>query len=107
MTNVKRKFETTKKAVRFLLSRYEECRNDDRALIIYFWYYMDRLPVFLPKPVICRLTSPETIRRARQKIQSEGELLPTDSKIIQRRKIRRHTIRNYFARLNDEKIPYP
>jgi len=92
----KRTFKTVKSAVRFLLARYPELRNDDRPLILYFWYYLDRFPVFLPADRTGRLTSPETIRRARQKIQMTGKFLPTDLKVIQKRRITRHTIRNYF-----------
>lgn len=98
MRSVKKKFESTKAAVRFLLARYPELRNDDRPLVLYYWYYADWFPVLYPADRACRLTAPETIRRARQKIQAEGELLPTDTKVIRMRKIRRHAIRDYFAR---------
>ena len=95
---IKSKFETTKAAVKFLLARYPELRNDDRPLILYYWYYMDKFPIFLPSNRTARLTSSETIRRARQKIQADGEFVPTDPKVIQMRRIRRHAIKNYFAK---------
>lgn len=83
-----------------LLSNYPETRNDDKYLTILYWKLIDGvkdaygnpLP-FIPMHEIKRATSPETIRRMRQKFNEEGAFLPTDPVVFQKRQAIRERMR--------------
>ena len=91
-------FENVEDGVRYILENSEECRNDDRHLVVYYWKYVDGVSIFLPERVLQHLTPPETIRRVRQKIQSGGELIPTDPAVLEKRRIRQDAMRRYFSK---------
>ena len=89
---------TVKKHVEDLLEHYEETRNDDRYLLILYWKQVDKLPLpFVPWDVIQGLTSPETIRRMRQKIQAEGRFKPTDPEVEAKRQDRSREMRRVIS----------
>ncbi len=74
---------TVKKRVELLLSRYDDLRDSDNKLITIMWYHeigidkchemsaIDFLQMFSEG----KLTSAESIRRCRQKLQEENEHL--------------------------------
>ena len=96
--NISRKLDTVKERVRLLLEKYPICRNDDRFLIMYYWKKFNGYPIFISPTHIALLDSPETIRRVRQKIQSVGDLPPTNPKVKVRRELRRQAFRKYFSK---------
>lgn len=58
--------------------------NDDKALIARIWEeegWYEQLTILQN---LRRLSSPETIRRTRQKLQSEGLIVPTEDTIEKR-----------------------
>lgn len=85
-----RKLKTTKERVEWLLQRFPETRNDDFYLyLLYIRYFCPELSnyiKFIPYDLVKKAPRPETIRRVRQKIQEEGRLLPTDPKVLKKRK---------------------
>lgn len=84
---LKHKFEK----VEFILKHFPEARNNDNYLIYLYWKLVDQCETLED---IMHATSPEVIRRARQKIQNEkGQYKPTDPEIIKRRRIAEKSIR--------------
>lgn len=73
-----------KERVRRILEEFPQTRDDDKLLMVVYWALYDGVKI--PYSQIKRATPPETIRRARQMIQSSGELLPSKSTIIARRR---------------------
>lgn len=83
------KLKKIKHKVRYILEKYPDTRGDDVLLL--FRYYR----IFEPDRVtfkmsdfkaLFNMTSPESIRRVRQKIQEGGELLPTERTVLKRRR---------------------
>ena len=87
---LKEKLRTVKERVEYLLDKYPNARNSDLYLIIlYLRYFTDlgRYIKYIPYDVIKEYDGiTETIRRMRQKIQEEGRYLPTDEKVLRRRR---------------------
>ena len=85
-----RKLKTIKERVEYLLERYPEARNDDFYLyILYVRHFEPELSKYIeyiPFELIKRSTRFESVRRARQLIQAEGRYLPTDPKILRKRR---------------------
>ncbi|MFW6142478.1 MAG: hypothetical protein ACOC53_07975 [Candidatus Saliniplasma sp.] len=79
-----------KDLVEQILQDYPEARNSDRKL--WFYYLKDELGWPLKKYHLQDMLegySFETLRRTRQHIQNdEGELIPTDDEIIEKRGLR-------------------
>ena len=88
--NLAEKLKTVKERVEYLLERYPESRNDDFYLyILYVRHFepeLSRYIEYIPFEIIKRSTRFETIRRCRQKIQEEGRYLPTDPKVLRKRR---------------------
>jgi len=84
------RLKTTKERVEYILENYPETRNDDLYLwLIYVRLFDKVLSKYIrriPYGVIKRATRPETLSRVRRKIQEEGRLLPTDPKVLKRRR---------------------
>lgn len=97
------KFKTVMERVEYILRNYPESRNDDFYLYILYLRLFDREVAryirFIPLDVIRRATRPETVRRARQKIQEKGKYLPTDPKILKRRRRLSDTYRKTMVKL--------
>lgn len=88
MSAAVKKFKNTTDEVEYILAKYPEARNNDFVLQ---WYWMKE---------IAGLNMPDmswqkfqqlagklgTIRRARQKIQGTGKYLPSDKRVLDRRK---------------------
>lgn len=81
---------TIRENVEKLLVKYPHLRNDDKELMVKYWEEVDQLDFtsvirFLNGFKSASTASPESIRRARALIQSEGKLLPTDETVKARR----------------------
>lgn len=96
--STKKSIEKTKDLVEQCLSEDERCRNDDLWLILNIWKSKQQIRLFIPYDKLNTMISPETIRRVRQKIQSEGRFLPTDEKVINRRKKREQIFRKEMVK---------
>jgi hypothetical protein len=69
-----------REAVTDILARFPETRGNDKALMLRYWYEVDRL-VFdytFPQRFVSGATSPESISRARRAIQAQGLYLPSE-----------------------------
>ena len=88
--NLREKLKTVKERVEWLLANYPETRNDDFYLfILYIRHFepeLSRYIEFIPYNLIKRSTRFESVRRARQLIQAEGRYLPTDPKVLRKRR---------------------
>jgi len=75
----------------------ERCRADDRLLIWTIWSF--EYPSLLGQPltlsVFRRLSCPETIRRARQRLQEGGLVLPP----LKHKEHRQRSVREFQAEL--------
>jgi len=97
------RLKTVKERVEYILEHYPETRNND----LYLWLIYVRLfdkelskyIKFIPYEVLKRATHFETIRRTRQKIQEEGRYLPTDPKVLRRRRRLAEKFRRVVTRL--------
>jgi hypothetical protein len=82
-----------KKRVAKLLEKYPHLRNDDQALIRYYWRIFEGYEIPIPsKPK----TGAASIIRARQKLQEEGCYLPTNPEVIEQRR-KQESMMYYFA----------
>ena len=85
-----RKLKTIKERVEYLLERYPEARNDDFYLyLLYVRLFEPKLSgyiKFIPFNLVKSATRFETIRRCRQKLQEQGLYLPTDPKVLRKRR---------------------
>ena len=86
------KMNVIEKNVAKLLQENPAFRNDDRLLIFGYWNKVERIKIKMPS---IPFTSPETIRRVRQKLQSEGYFLPTDPNVLKRRRKQETKIRSW------------
>lgn len=85
------------KTQRVLNTKAPTVNNDFILLQYYYNIYWDlAFPVNFWDVVRLRPTMPDTIIRARQRIQEKGYCLPTDAAIAKRRR-REVALREYFA----------
>ena len=88
--DLREKLKTVKERVEWILANHPEARNDDFYLyILYVRTFEPELSKYIdyiPFEIIKRSTRFETIRRCRQKIQEEGRYLPTDPKVLKKRR---------------------
>ncbi|MBM3897629.1 MAG: hypothetical protein FJ358_03780 [Thaumarchaeota archaeon] len=83
-----KKFRTTTEEVEYVLSKYPEARNNDFVLQ---WFWLKEV-VGLNMPDIPWQKFQQlagklgTIRRTRQKIQGINKYLPSDKRVLERRK---------------------
>jgi len=75
----------------------ETAKENDLFLILKYWQEIDHVHIDIPKEMLSVMTSPESITRARRKIQSDGNLLPENPMVLVRRKVRSELVRNFFA----------
>jgi len=87
---LRQKLRTVKERVEYILEKHPNARNSDLYLIILYLRYFTELGKYIkyiPYEVIKQYDGiTETIRRMRQKIQEEGRYLPTDPKVLKRRR---------------------
>jgi len=88
MTSTKEQLSNTEMAVRHILAHNPDARSNDKLLMLLYWEIVDKIPI--PKEFrlafLHKATPPETIRRARQKIQAEGDYLPSPDVLEARRR---------------------
>jgi hypothetical protein len=79
----------TETAIRYILAHYPEARNNDKLLMLLYWELVDKIkiPKEFQQAFLHRATHPETIRRTRQKIQSQHEYLPSEDVLKKRRRL--------------------
>lgn len=84
------KKQSIKDNVFTLLKDYPEARNSDKLLILKYWEVVDKIPMDsidgFRKGYLLKSTNAESIRRARQLIQEDGQFLPTNDRVIARRR---------------------
>ena len=84
------RLKTVKDRVEYLLEVYPESRNDDFYLWLLYVRTFDKnlsnYIKFIPYRLIKNAVKFETISRVRRKIQEEGRLLPTDPKVLEKRR---------------------
>jgi len=85
---LKEKLSRVETGIRYILAHYPEARNNDKLLMLLFWEIFDQIqiPKEFRQAFLYRATPPETIRRARQKIQSAGNYLPSPEVLEARRR---------------------
>lgn len=76
-----RMMEVRKNVVK-LLKKYPHLRNDDVALVFAYWQMVDKIKF---KKSDYPITSPSTIIRDRQALQSDGYFLPTNPEVLKKR----------------------
>ncbi|MEM2569254.1 MAG: hypothetical protein QXT67_04870 [Candidatus Bathyarchaeia archaeon] len=83
--------KSVENCVRYILAHFPEARKNDKFLILTYWELVDKIPIppNLKKLIIRKATNPETIRRTRQKIQSQKEYLPDQETLEKRMKLRK------------------
>ena len=86
----------------WLLMKHEHFRNCDKCLIWHVWEEVDKLQFMPDKDKKHSLTSSESIRRVRQKLQELGLWIPTDPEVIKKRNIKKQAISDWVV--NYEKI---
>lgn len=96
------KLATVKDRVTYLLSKYPETRNSDLLLIILYLREFTELGKyirFIPYSLIKKYEGiTESIRRARQYIQSQGLYPPTDPEVLEARKKKERKLRNVLGK---------
>lgn len=85
------------KKVERLLEDHQLSRENDTWLTILYWNRVNGINFYIPYSDINKLTPPESITRARRKIQAEGKLLPENPEVLIKRKVRANLVRNYLA----------
>jgi len=95
--------EIVEEKICWLFYKFPYLRNNDNLLIFKYWQMNDNYNGELDDKIIADLTSPESIRRCRQKIQNVlGLFLPTDPKVINARKICEEAVRDWA--INKKKV---
>ena len=88
--NLAEKLKTVKDRVEWILANHPEARNDDFYLyLLYVRLFEPKLSgyiKFIPFNLVKSATRFETIRRCRQKLQEQGLYLPTDPKVLRKRR---------------------
>lgn len=82
-----------------ILEEFPETRNNDKLLMLRYWELCDDVDMTenFEKTFLASATSPESIRRARQLLQSKGLFLPTDEEVIRKRRLLQEEHRQHYA----------
>lgn len=95
-------FRTTKELVKKLMQQSERCRNDDKFLTFRVCEEIAKKngqKIFIPFSLFEKLPAFETVKRVRAVIQNvDGELLPTDPYVVEKRRQKQHTLQAALAR---------
>jgi hypothetical protein len=76
---------TVRENVEKLLREIPATRSNDKLLMLTYWEDIDGIEIGNRFDFVFRATSPESIRRARQLIQSEDKYLPSEKVVAIRR----------------------
>jgi len=95
-------FETVYEKVVWLFKKYPQLRDSDKELLVYYHTYIDQVNWekigALDEVEINRMTTPETIRRVRQKIQNEYKLFLSSAEIEELRSIRQEAVKQWAVK---------
>jgi hypothetical protein len=82
------KMQGVELCIRHILALHPEARDNDKLLMLLYWELVDKIniPKEFRQDFLYKATHPETIRRARQKIQSAGDYLPSPEVLEARRR---------------------
>lgn len=83
--------------VQFIMENFPETRNDDSLLTLMYWKLVEGAEKLED---VLWVTKAEVVRRARQKIQEKGILLPTDEDVMKRRRMNEKIVRQGIQQLN-------
>lgn len=92
--NTEDRLDHMSKLVENKLKTCEESRNSDKRLI--YEILTDYYNLTIPYVEFKTFPSFESIRRVRQKIQSEGKLRPTNKEVLKIRHMEEEEYHNYF-----------
>lgn len=100
-----------KDKVKVILRNYPDTRNSDKLLVEQYWKTWDKDSIasneygdWVLLSNLIKMTNPNTIIRARQKINEEGEFLATEE-IVKFRRKREKLVRNSITRGIVDLIP--
>lgn len=99
MSTVASRARKVRENVLTLLEEVPATRNDDRLLMVNYWQRFDEITFNenFATSFINAATSPESIRRARQSIQSGALFMPTDTEVLKNRRMLAEETREYYA----------
>lgn len=89
--------EKTESQVKTLLSDDPRTRDSDLYLVVRYWQIYDNIPIHLTDEEMDRMTTAETITRARRKIQQQGLYKSSDPDVIKRRSDKNKRIRRHYG----------
>ena len=95
---VKIKLKNAETMVRYIMALFPETRSNDKLLMLHYWELVDRIkiPREFWKAFLRRATTPETITRARRRIQQQQEYLPREE-VRRIRQARSRKFREIFS----------
>lgn len=99
MSDFAKRAKKVKENILTILEEFPETRNNDKLLMLRYWELCDDVNLHneFEETFLASATSPESIRRARQLIQSKGLFLPTEDEVIRRRRILQEEHREHYA----------
>jgi hypothetical protein len=104
---IKKRLKQNKNKVANLLEEYPFLRNSDKLLVLAYWFFKNGITeIDLSSFENCvyysdKITSPHTIIRLRQRLNSEGKFLATDTKVLQARNRKHKIMTEIFREKND------
>lgn len=97
MVNPIQEIKEAKDMILETLAEDTRSRNDDMWLILNIWRKQG-IKIYIDYSQLKDLFNPETIIRARAHIQNvEGQYLPTDPKILIKRKFKEELVKRFYA----------
>ena len=81
--------------VESVLAEDIQARNNDLWLILQIWQKKQQVKCFIPYTELKKMITPESITRCRRKLNEDHRYLPTDPKVIRRRRLREREIRRW------------
>lgn len=73
------------------------CRNDDLWLILSIWQKAQQIKLYVPYDELKNMAKPESITRARRKIQNELGLYKAREDVSAEREANKKLLRDYYA----------
>jgi len=93
-----KEFDSVKKLVEGILAKDEQARNSDQWLIYKVISEICRIydkKMYIPFELFQNFPAYESVTRCRRKLNEEGKYLPTDQKVIERRRGRERAVRDW------------
>ena len=95
--NVLTEIKEKSNRVRFIMENFPDARNNDSYLCVMYWKLVDGVETV---DDIVWATTPEVIRRSRQKIQELGDLMPTREDVLIKRRMNAEIMRQGIQQLH-------